>query len=70
MVSEIYKARRKVGRPAKDPARGPQRPVRIPLGYDKNSPQGKAELARRIKMGQMKAKLRRQADYSQTRASS
>jgi len=53
---------RRVGRPVKDPSRGPQRPIRIPLGYPKDSPEGQAELARRIKEGQRRAKLRKSQD--------
>ncbi len=55
----LVKPKRKVGRPVKDPSRGPQRPIRTPLGYPEDSPEGKAELARRIKEGQRRAKLRK-----------
>jgi len=59
VLAPLNKPKRRVGRPVKDPSRGPQRPIRIPLGYPKDSPEGSAELARRIKEGQRRAKLRK-----------
>ena len=57
--THLIKPKRKVGRPVKDPTRGPQRATRIPLGYPKDTPEGQAELSRRIKEGQKRANLRR-----------
>lgn len=53
------RVKRKPGRPVKDPLHGPQRPIRIPLGYPKDSPEGRAELSRRIRAGQKSARLKR-----------
>ncbi len=58
-ATRLVKPKRKVGRPIKDPTRGPQRAIRIPLGYPKDTPEGQAELSRRIKEGQKRANLRR-----------
>ncbi len=62
VLAPLVKPKRRIGRPVKDPSRGPQRPIRIPLGYPKDSPEGQAELARRIKEGQRRAKLRKSQD--------
>ena len=59
VLAPSKKPKRRVGRPVKDPSRGPQRPIRIPLGYPKDSPEGQAELTRRIKEGQRRAQLRK-----------
>ena len=63
-ATRLVKPKRKVGRPIKDPTRGPQRAIRIPLGYPKDTPGGQAELSRRIREGHKRAKLKR-AHYDQ-----